>query len=187
MATTKVDLRHVAFLRGINLGKRRVTNETLRRCVAELGFDDVATFRGSGNVVLSAADGTPAALARRLEEGLEAALGYGVAVFLRSAGEVRAIAAHEPFPAAAVAASDGKLQVALLTRKPTAAQRAKVLAHATDADRLALHGRELYWLPSGRMADSTLDLDAIWKLLGTTTMRTKGTIELLAAKYCPQA
>jgi hypothetical protein len=33
------------------------------------------------------------------------------------------------------------------------------------------------------MRDSALDLGSIEKLLGPTTMRTKGTIELLAAKY----
>jgi uncharacterized protein (DUF1697 family) len=108
-------------------------------------------------------------------------------VFLRSAREVRAIAAHEPFRSADVAASEGKLQVAFLRRRPTAAQRNEVLAHATEQDRLALRGRELYWLPSGRMADSGLDLRAVEALVGPTTMRTKSTIELLAAKYCPQS
>jgi uncharacterized protein (DUF1697 family) len=178
--------RYVAFLRGINLGNRRVKGAELCACAGELGFADAATFRASGNLVVTAASGTPAALTTRLEQGLEAALGYPVAVFLRSIAQVEAIAAHEPFPAEALAASDGKLQVVLLRRAPAAAQRKALLAHATDADRLTIRGRELYWLPSGRMADATLDLDALWKLTGPTTMRTKGTIELLAAKYGSQ-
>jgi uncharacterized protein (DUF1697 family) len=179
--------RYVAFLRGINVTGRRVTNDALRACAEGLGFGEVAAFRGSGNLVVTTEDGTPAALTSRLEDGLATALGYPVAVFLRSVGEVRAIADHEPFPTADVAASEGKLQVAFLRRRPTAAQRKDVLARASDGDRLALRGRELYWLPSGRMTDSALDLDALWRILGPTTMRTKSTIELLAAKYCPQA
>ena len=49
-------------------------------------------------------------------------------VFLRSAKELRALAAHEPFDAAAVKASKGKLQVALLPKKPAAKARKQALA-----------------------------------------------------------
>ena len=57
------------------------------------------------------------------------------------------------------------------------------LAVATDTDRLAFGERELYWLPSGGTRDSGLNFKAIEKLLGSTTMRTKGTVEQMAAKY----
>jgi hypothetical protein len=60
--------------------------------------------------------------------------------------------------------------------------RTKVLALATDSDRLAFEGRELYWLPSGRMSDSELDLDAVDKLVAPSTRRTMGTLEQLAHK-----
>lgn len=43
--------------------------------------------------------------------------------------------------------------------------------------------RELYWLPSGGIRDSALNPKSIESLLGSTTMRTKGTIDELAAKY----
>ena len=43
--------------------------------------------------------------------------------------------------------------------------------------------RELYWLPSGRMLETTLDLKAIERLLGPLTMRTKNTVEQIAAKH----
>ena len=55
-------------------------------------------------------------------------------------------------------------------------------ALATGEDRLAFGDRELYWLPSGGMRDAALDLQAIERLVGPTTMRTKGTMERLAAK-----
>jgi hypothetical protein len=54
---------------------------------------------------------------------------------------------------------------------------------STDADRLAIEGRELYWLPSGGMLDSALDLEAIESLLDRSTRRTKATIEQIAAKH----
>lgn len=176
--------RYVAFLRGMNLGGRRIKNDDLRAHVTALGFEQVATFRASGNVIFDSAAGKPAAIADRLESGLADALGYEVPVFLRTESEVRAIAAGEPFDAALVAASAGKLQVALLLAKPTATAREEALALATDEDRLAIDGRELYWLPSGGISESELDLTAVGSTLGLTTIRTKGTIDQIAVRHC---
>jgi uncharacterized protein (DUF1697 family) len=146
-----------------------------------MGFDDPVTFRASGNVIFDVADGEDA-ITSRIEQHLEKSLGYAVPSFVRSAAEVRAIAAHEPFEAAAVAASAGKLQVGLLKAKPSTGARKKVLALATDEDRLAIRGRELYWLPSGGLLESPLDLKAIDAALGETTRRTMGTMEQIAAQ-----
>ena len=176
--------RYVAFLRGMNLGKRRIKNEELRRHFEEMGFEEVATFRASGNVIfLDPGKEAEAKLAARVESEFDERLGYDVPVFLRSIEEVAAIAAQRPFDSKAVAKSKGKLQVSLLFKKPTAAQRKKILGFATDEDLLAVEGRELYWLPSGGTLDSTLDLKGIEKIVGADTRRTMGTIEQIAAKY----
>jgi uncharacterized protein (DUF1697 family) len=175
---------YAAFLRGINLGpNRRIVSAQLRSMFEGMGFRGVNTFRTSGNVVFDADGGSAAELTAEIEKALADTLGYEVAIFLRTGDEVRAIAEHEPFERRLVKASDGKLQVTMLANRPTARVREAVLAQSTDADRLAFHGRELYWLPSGPMRGSGLDLRAIDKLLGSTTMRTKGTIEQLAVKF----
>lgn len=169
----------------MNLGNRRIKNEDLRAVFAELGFGDVATFRASGNVAFDAGgEKDEGALTERLEVGLERDLGYAVPVFLRSCAEVRRIAAREPFPAAALARSKGKLQVSLLGAKPSAKAKRQALALASDDDQLAIEGKELYWLPSGGISESDLDLKAIAALLGPETLRTMGTIEQIAAKHC---
>jgi uncharacterized protein (DUF1697 family) len=110
-------------------------------------------------------------------------LGYAVPTFLRSAEEVRAIAAHVPFAPAVVEASAGKLQVALLARDPSPDGFEAVLALADDHNRLAIAARELYWLPDGGLSDSELDLKAIERALGPMTVRTMGTIEQMAGKH----
>jgi uncharacterized protein (DUF1697 family) len=176
--------RYVAFLRGMNLGKRRIKNDELRAEFEALGFEDMATFRASGNVIFGAAKQSESALTKTIEGGLGDALGYEVPVFLRDCEEVAAIAAREPFPAKVVAASKGKLQVTMLAKKPTAAARKAVLALATDEDLLAIEGRELFWLPSGGTLESELDHKAIAQALGQGTQRTMGTIEQIAAKHC---
>ncbi|HYG96067.1 MAG TPA: DUF1697 domain-containing protein [Solirubrobacterales bacterium] len=177
--------RYVAFLRGMNIGGRRIRNEELRRHFEEMGFEEVATFRASGNVVFTVPKReAEATLERRVEAGLGERLGYEVPVFLRSLGEVAAIAAREPFDPKAVAASKGKLQVSFLARKPSAAAKKKALALATGEDLVAIEGRELYWLPSGGISESELDLRALDAALGAGTIRTMGTVEQIAAKYC---
>lgn len=173
-------MRYAAFLRAVNLGRnRRVTSARLKSLFEEVGAEAVATFRTSGNVVFEA----PRSLARALEGHLEEALGHEMVIFLRTASEVKEIAAHEPFPPADVERSKGKLQVSLLEKKPSAAARKKALALATDQDRLSFGKRELYWLPSGGTIESELDRKSLDQLLGSTTMRTKGTVEQLAAKF----
>jgi uncharacterized protein (DUF1697 family) len=172
-----------AFLRGMNLGAhRRITNRDLAAAFTALGFAEVSPYRASGNVAFQTRATDERALARRIERGLEASLGYAVPTFVRTAAHMTQIAARAPFPAAAVDASTGKLQVALLPREPaqTVAREARSLASAEDM--LAMDGSELYWLPSGRMIESELDLKRLEALVGPWTMRTKATIEGMASK-----
>jgi uncharacterized protein (DUF1697 family) len=175
--------KYAAFLRAINVGGHRITNDELRSSVEAMGLTDVKTFRASGNVVFAADELSPAELTARIEAGLTEALGYAVATLLRSASEVQAIAGLEPFALEQVQASSGKLQISLLAERPSARVREDVLARATANDRLAFGPRELYWLPSGGILDSELDLKTIDSLLGTNTRRTKNTVEQISQKY----
>jgi uncharacterized protein (DUF1697 family) len=176
--------RYVAFLRGMNLGGRRIKNEELRRHFEEMGFEEVATFRASGNVIFSAPEReAEGKLGERVETELDERLGYDVPVFLRGIEEVEAIAARRPFDSRLVGKSKGKLQISLLKKKPAAAAKKKVLTLASDDDLLAIEDRELYWLPSGGLLESALDLKAIEALVGVDTRRTMGTIEQIASMY----
>lgn len=172
----------VAFLRGMNVGGHRITNAELAAAFAALGFDSVTTFRASGNVIFESGRRAEGELIAAIEEGLAEALGYAVPTFLRTSGELRAIADFEPFDLGCVAASAGKLQVSLLSRRPTAEQREAILALASEEDPLVVAERELYWLPSGGLLESELDLDAVDSITGPSTRRTMRTIEGIAAK-----
>jgi uncharacterized protein (DUF1697 family) len=176
--------RYAAFIRAVNLGRnRRVSGAELRSLFEELGLEGVASFRTSGNVVFETGREARGKLNERIEERLEQALGHAAAVFLRMESEVRAIAEHQPFESKLVEGSKGKLQVVLLSGKPAVQARKKALALATDDDRLAFGERDLYWLPSAGTQQSGLEQKELGELLGSTTVRTKGTIEQLVAKY----
>ncbi len=180
--------RYVAFLRGMNLGNRRIKNPELVAHFEAMGLEDVATFRASGNVVfVDPAGESEAKLQKRVEAELDERLGYDVAVFLRSAKEVAAIAARKPFDAKAIrraATKKGKPQVVLLARRPTAKARKSLEGITPDGDLMAIEERELHWLPSVGLSETGLDTKALDAALGKGTTRTAGTIEQIAAKYC---
>ena len=72
-------MRHLALLRGINVGgKNLVKMADLRAALEELGFEDVSTFIASGNVLFGAPRQKRAALAARVEEGAEPPLRHRV-------------------------------------------------------------------------------------------------------------
>jgi uncharacterized protein (DUF1697 family) len=174
---------HAAFLRGLNVGAHhRVSNAELQRMFTALGLADAKPFRTSGNVAFTA-DEPLERLTSRIEDALAQELGYAVAAFLRTAEELRAICALEPFDRELVEARAGKLQVSILAASPPERVHKEVLAMADDRDLLAFGERELYWLPSGGIMETALDMAAIERALGPTTRRTKGTIEQMAAKH----
>jgi uncharacterized protein (DUF1697 family) len=166
--------RYTAFLRAINIGGRRIKGPDLCLPFTDMGFENAASFRASGNVVFDAPRKPPEA---RIEERLEQALGYEVAVFLRSPPEMEELASMEPFEPGA------KFHVMFLKRLPSSAKQRDVLALQTDDDKLAFGRRELFWRPRGRMLESELDLNLVGKLIGLNTMRTNGTVAQMAAKY----
>src|SRR4051794_4754517 len=94
--------RYVAFLRGMNLGGRRIKNEELKQEFDELGLSDISCFRASGNVIFATEEKGEEKLKQRIEAGLGESLGYKVPVFLRNVAELRAVSAQEPFDSALV-------------------------------------------------------------------------------------
>ena len=92
-------MRYAAFLRAVNLGRnRRVSGADLCAIFEELGFEQVASFRTSGNLVFEASRDMTA----QIENALESTLGYDVGVFLRSAAQLAEIAEYQPFKPAQV-------------------------------------------------------------------------------------
>lgn len=88
------------FLRAINLSGRRLLMADFKRALADAGHPDAQTVVATGNAVI-AAKAADAALAARIEKGLETTLGQSTEVFVRDGAELAAIVAGNPFPAMA--------------------------------------------------------------------------------------
>lgn len=138
--------QHIAFLRGINLGRRRVKMETLRAHFAELGFTSVETFIASGNVLFATRASDSRKLAARIAAHLEKSLGYEVATFVRTRAEVAAIAAFRPFSDHEVNPPENTVHCGLLAESLSVAQARALEACRTAHDAFRVHGREYYWL-----------------------------------------
>jgi uncharacterized protein (DUF1697 family) len=173
--------RHVAFLRAINVGGRRITNDRLTELFEELGFDDVDAYLASGNIVFDARD-NPEALEAQISAHLGQAVGYDVPTFVRTMPELVALAESSVFEAEA-AQANSKRYVAFLKHTLTAEQRSVLTDLANDVDQFHDDGRELHWLRQIEAGESMPTGD-VEKALGVqATRRTFRTLSRLVKKY----
>jgi uncharacterized protein (DUF1697 family) len=177
--------RYVALLRGINVGGHNVKMERLRTLFEELKLDNVATFIASGNVLFDSRVRNIAKLELQIEEHLQAALGYAVPTFIRSATELTAIAAYQPFasPEIVIDAPGTSLYISFVKSSPPAAVQEKTLALRTATDEFHLTEREVYWICRIKLSESPLfQGDPLGKAIGMPmTMRNVTTVRKLAA------
>ena len=170
-------MRLVAFLRAINVGGHLVKMDRLKTLFTDAGFTNVETFIASGNVVFDAGAKKPAAIERAMEKRLHDALGYEVATFVRTCAELRAVAAHTAFTAAA-------FNVAFLGEPPDAKAKKALMALTTARDDFHVNGREVYWLSKAKQSESKISNAVFEKTLGCrSTVRGITTIRKMAEKH----
>ena len=93
---------YAVFLRGINLGRRRVKMDQLRAAFEDLGFVGVKTVLASGNVRFETAQTSPKLLTERIEEHLAKVFGFETNVLIRTMEELRCLVEANPFEGVAV-------------------------------------------------------------------------------------
>ena len=170
--------RHVALLRGINLGPRnRIAMPALREALEEAGFEDVRTHLQSGNVVLTSS-AAPERVARTTEKVIEERFGLEIPVVVRSRADLAKVVKRNPL--GDVATEPKRYQVSFLSAKPPAKLVPELEAVAAPGERVVAVGREIYaWHPEG-VARSKLWAKLAGKGLGVTaTARNWTTVEAL--------
>src|SRR5208283_3334862 len=88
--------RFVVFLRAINVGGHIVTKAKLQEAFICLGYQNISTYKQSGNVILET-DEEPKEIKRKVENKLRDLLGYDVAAFVRTIAQLKAIVNLNPF------------------------------------------------------------------------------------------
>ncbi|GMV31495.1 MAG: hypothetical protein AMXMBFR59_36200 [Rhodanobacteraceae bacterium] len=161
----------VALLRAVNVGGTgKLPMPDLRALCEACGFAGVRTYIASGNVVFGAGQGE-AAVQQALAARLEAYAGKPVGVFVRSAEEMAAVLAANPFPQA----MPNRVMAVFLDAPPPR----DCLAAATrvQGEAMALGTREIYVNYGEGMADSRLRIPAA----AAGTARNMNTVATLAA------
>jgi uncharacterized protein (DUF1697 family) len=135
--------RMVALLRAVNVGGRKLPMAELRALCAGLGWEDVATYIQSGNVVFSAG-GEPAALEARLEAAIGQRFGFASPVIVRTAAQWAAYPKGNPFEQAA---KDEPNRLMLLISKapPARGAEAAIQARAQAGERVKRSGDALWF------------------------------------------
>jgi uncharacterized protein (DUF1697 family) len=89
--------RYVVFLRGINVGGHIVVKENLKEVFTSLDFQNVSTYKQSGNVIFDTDMANPKEIEAKIENELRRTLGYEVAVFVRTIPKLKSIIDLDPF------------------------------------------------------------------------------------------
>ena len=162
---------YVALLRAVNVGGTgALPMKDLVRLCSEAGFAKPETYIASGNVVFES-DLSEAKVKATLEAALAAFAGKPVGVLVRTANEIGAVSAGDPFKNV-----ERKFAYALFL--PAAPSQADIeAARGRAAEQLSLGKREIYIAYPEGMGRSKLSLPAA--RLGTA--RNMNTVARLAA------
>ncbi|MEO5904009.1 MAG: DUF1697 domain-containing protein [Gemmatimonadaceae bacterium] len=175
--------RYFCFLRAINVGGHTVTMQALKKMFEQMGFADVETFIASGNVIFNSAHRDSGVTEPLISKHLKGALGYEVAVFVRTRDELEAVEAFKPVAADRIK-SALSYHVGFCDKHFDYAGQKKVAAFSTDSDDLKAKGREIYWVAQTRFSDSTVSSGGIEKAIGRkATFRNINTVRRLLDKY----
>ncbi len=170
--------RFVALLRAINTPPRHVKMDRLRSIVEEAGFENVATFIASGNVIFDALESDD--IVERLERSLSDGLGFEVPVYLRTTAEIVAVASLKPF-----GDDEDNLEISFLREAPDPQDAERLVAATSGRDRLVVIGREVYWSHVGPRSESDHSEAGVVRILGMqTTQRSARTVRRIADRHC---
>jgi uncharacterized protein (DUF1697 family) len=170
--------RHIALLRGINLGSRnRVPMPELRELLATNGYEDPKTLVQSGNVVLSSRK-RPDTVARDLQALVAERFGIDVPVVVRSRDELAAVIEANPLDEAI--ADPKRFQVSFLSAAPEASVVESLESADVAPEQIAVRGREIYaWHAGGIQRSPAAKLLTDAKLGVTATARNWNTVTKL--------
>jgi len=178
IGTTLGLVRVVGLLRGVNLGRRRLSMADLRAAVESLGHTDVETYLQSGNVVFTPAKGAGKALGAGITNALADAVGMDVPVLTRTGAQMRRIVAADPYDRE----DPTKLVVVFLEKAGDAAPTKQLDLASFEPEGLTVKGTEIYLdLPGGQARSKLLEALGKKKVFGTaSTSRNWRTVQALA-------
>ena len=157
----------ISLLRGVNVGGHHtIRMEELRGLYESLGLRPAQTYVQSGNVVFRTDARDFTRLSKRIADAIEHRFAFRPGVILRTAADLRAVIAANPF-ASRRDLDPSRLVVQFLAGEPPADARERILRIESEPEELRLAGRELYiYYPNG-MARPKVAWTVIERILQT--------------------
>jgi uncharacterized protein (DUF1697 family) len=176
MKQPKVLAKHVALLRGVNVGGNNLLPmKNLADIFIEAGCADVRTYIQSGNVIFRAVDSVVEEIPGRVMQLITKRFGYRTPVILRTAAQMGDTILNNPF---AKPGTPENLQLVLFLSDLPNAERVRSLdPDRSPPDAFFVRGREIYLQFPNRMARTKLT--NAWfdsKLATTSTGRNWNTV-----------
>ncbi|WP_025691041.1 DUF1697 domain-containing protein [Paenibacillus zanthoxyli] len=174
--------KYIALIRGINVGGNKIIKmQDLRTMLQSLGFQNVKTYIQSGNVVLGGPDSGDEAIGEAIEQGIRDTFGFDASVVIRTAQELEAAIANNPFELTG-AEEFKRLYVSFLSGELTDEARERLRPYEDGEDKLRIVGKEMYILYKTKVSDSPLFKVPLEKIMGVSaTSRNWNTVNKLAA------
>lgn len=161
---------YVAFLRAINLGAtRKLPMATVTACLADAGYDDVATYLATGNVRVTTRRRSTSTVRSHLEQVLAAAAGFEVPTAVVTTAELTAT--YEEALALDVGAA--RRYVAFLPDPPSAGARAELEAWDVPGEGVHLGARHLHWWTDGSTTTARIFQPVTLRRLGLADATTR--------------
>ena len=167
--------RHVALLRGVNVGGNKgVPMAALKALAQALSLGDPRTLLQSGNLVFSS-DGKPAGLEPLLERAIKDDMGVETKVCVRTAAQWSDLVQANPFRREAKAAPGHLVLVAFKDAPKSAAPEAIAKAYA-GPERIEVVGDHAFIVYPDGIGRSKLTPTLIARHLGEGTARNWNTV-----------
>ena len=173
--------RHVALLRGVNVGGNKgVPMAALKALAQALSLGDPRTLLQSGNLVFPSTGETPEALERALEQAIQAEIGVATAVCVRTAAVWDRLVQANPFREAARADPAHLLLMAFKTPPKPGGPEAIAEVYP-GPERIALAHQHAYIVYPDGVGASKLTPGLLGRHLGQGTARNWNTVLKLQA------
>jgi len=180
MKGSNVAGRHVALIRGINVGRaKRVAMADLRRLAVDLGYRDVQTLLNSGNLIFSAGRETPHRIGDRIHRAIGERLGVSATVTVLTAAAFSTVVEENTL--GEVARDPARLLVAFCNDANRLKQLEGLTRQAWSPEALALGSMAAYlWCSSGVLKSRLAE--AVGRVLGeSATTRNWATVRKIHA------
>lgn len=137
-------VKYVVFLRGINVGGRKIIRmEDLRRVFESLGFANVKTYIQSGNVIFDARLKNLTTLKTNVENELKKAFGHEVNVMPIAFSDLTSMVKQDPFKQIETG-KDAMLFATFLSSEPTSTARLPLTSTKENLEVIDVRGRAAF-------------------------------------------